>query len=72
MPKTFDDPEVRSAMADYVTAAAALDEAASIGGEARDLMDLAEAKAVAGMTLRKRLLDLGWSAPAPADQRTST
>lgn len=61
---TFDDPQLRAAMSDFVAAAAALDEASAVGGEPRDLMDLAEAKTVAGLRLRKRLTDLGWQAPA--------
>ncbi len=61
---TFDDPALRAALTDFVVAAAALDEASAVGGEARDLMDLAEAKTVAGLTLRKRLTGLGWTAPA--------
>ena len=60
---SFDDPALRSAMAAYVDVAARLDEAASVGGEARDLLDLAESKAIAGMALRKRLAEAGWTAP---------
>ena len=71
MPQTsFDDPELRSAMSTYLTAAQALDEASQVGGEARALLDLAEAKSVAGLELRKRLVSLGWT--APAGQRTTT
>ena len=66
---TFDDPDLRSAMAAYLSAARLLDEAAARGGEQRDLMDLAEAKVVAGLTLRKRLEGQGWV--APARQRSS-
>ena len=62
--RTFDDPVVRSAMADLVKAAGALDEAAHVGGQPRELVDLAEAKAMAAMRLTKRLTDLGWTAPA--------
>ena len=68
--KSFDDAEMRTAMAAYVEAANALDEASSIGDEPRRLMDLAEAKAVAAMELRKRLVDAGWT--APSGQRTAT
>ena len=60
---SFDDPALRSAMAAYVDVAARLDEAASLGSEARELLDLAESKAIAGMALRKRLTEAGWSAP---------
>jgi hypothetical protein len=68
--KSFDDAELRAAMADYLKAAGALDETSQVGAEARQLLDLAEAKAVAGMALRKQLEGLGWSAPVA--QRTST
>ena len=68
--KSFDDPELRTAMTRYVEAAQALDEASQVGGEARDLLDLAESKAMAGMALRKRLESLGWT--APTGQRTTT
>ena len=68
--KAFDDPEVRSAMAAYLEAAGSLDEASRVGDEPRALMDLAEAKAMAGMALRKRLEELGWT--APAGQRSTT
>ena len=67
---SFDDSALRSAMAAYVAAADALDAAAEIGGEARALLDLAEAKSVAGLALRKRLVALGWT--APAGQRSTT
>ena len=62
----FDDPVLRTAMGAYLEAARRLDETSSMGGEARDLLDLAETKTLAGMQLRKRLAELGWSAPAPA------
>ena len=67
---TFDDPELRRAMAAYLAAAQALDEASSVGGQPRELLDLAEAKSMAGLGLRQRLVALGWS--APAGQRTTT
>ena len=60
----FDDPGLRASMSRYLSAATALEEAAELGGEARDLVDLAEAKALSGLMLRKRLGELGWSAPA--------
>lgn len=59
----FDDAGLRAAMTDYLDAARRLDETSSVGGEARSLLDLAEAKTLAGMRLRKRLTELGWSAP---------
>ena len=70
MTQTFDDPQVRAGLSAYLTAAEALDVAASDGADARTLLDAAEAKAVAGMALRKRLVELGWTAPAP--QRSAT
>lgn len=66
---SFDDPEVRAAMTAYLQATSALDEASQVGSEARTLLDLAEAKSVAGLALRKRLIALGWT--APAGQRTT-
>ena len=69
MPQSsFEDDALRRAMARYLAACDALDDAD--GAASRDLLDLAEAKAVAGMALRKRLLDLGWTAPSA--QRTTT
>lgn len=67
--KSFDDPDLRACMAQYLAAATALDEATDIGAEPRALLDLAEAKAMAGMALRRRLGELGWSVSEP--QRTS-
>ena len=62
----FDDPALRSAMKAYLDVAERLDELSEVGGEARDLLDLAETKAIAGMALRKRLADAGWTAPVSA------
>ena len=59
----FDDPGLLASMSRYLSAATALEEAAELGGEARDLVDLAEAKALSGLMLRKRLGELGWSPP---------
>lgn len=67
---SFDDALLRGAMRRYLDACDALDAASDVGEEARQLLDLAEAKAVAGLALRKRLVDLGWH--APANQRSST
>lgn len=64
MAQALDDTQLRSAMAAYLDAAQRLDDAAGVGGEARDLLDLAEAKTLAAMQLRKRLTELGWTAPA--------
>ena len=68
--RTFDDPRLRAAMQSFLWAAQRLDDASTDGQGARELLDLAEAKSVAGMELRKRLVELGWQAPAhhPADQ----
>ena len=66
MPQTvFDDSSVRSAMRAYLAAAERLDTAAELGGgEARDLLDAAESKTMAGMQLRRALERHGWTAPA--------
>jgi hypothetical protein len=68
-PHAFDDAGLRAAMRAFLDAAGRLDEASSMGGEARNLLDLAEAKTLASMRLRKHLTELGWTAPAA--QRTS-
>ncbi|GAC1439574.1 MAG: hypothetical protein NVS3B26_03210 [Mycobacteriales bacterium] len=59
----FDDAGLRTAMRDYLDAALRLDVTSTVGGQARSLLDLAEAKTLAGMRLRKRLTELGWSVP---------
>jgi hypothetical protein len=64
----FDDAQLRSAMTAFLDAARRLDETSSVGDEARNLLDLAEAKTLAAMQLRKRLTELGWGAPVPATQ----
>jgi hypothetical protein len=61
--QVFDDPQLRAAMTAYLDAAGKLDETSSVGDEARNLLDLAETKTLAGMQLRKRLTELGWAAP---------
>ena len=64
MPQTvFDDSAVRTAMRGYLDAAERLDAAAELGGEARALLDAAEAKTIAGLQLRKALERQGWTAP---------
>lgn len=68
--KSFDDPGLRAAMTAFLDLATALDEASKVGGEPRQLLDLAEAKSMAAMSLRKQLEAQGWS--APAGQRTTT
>jgi hypothetical protein len=69
--QVFDDPALRAAMAAYLDAARRLDEISSVGDEARNLLDLAEAKTLAAMQLRKRLTDLGWAAPLAAERANS-
>ncbi len=69
MASPLDDPTLRSAMRTYLDAARALEDAAEIR-QPRELVDLAEAKALAGLLLRKRLGDLGFT--LPAGQRSST
>ncbi len=70
---SFDDPALRSAMKAYLDVADRLDELSSVGGEARELLDLAESKAIAGMALGKRLSEAGWTTPVSAavDQRVT-
>ena len=72
--RSFDDPRLRAAMKGYLEVAERLDHVADLGGEARDVLDLAEAKAVAGMALRRELQRLGWTAPngVPSDQPPAT
>ena len=59
----FDDAALRAAMTDFLDAARRLDEISAVGDEARNLLDVAEAKTLAGLQLRKRLTELGWHAP---------
>ncbi|MGZ6793772.1 MAG: hypothetical protein ACXVFV_12515 [Mycobacteriales bacterium] len=58
----FDDPALLAAMRAYVAAgdalAAATDDA--------DVLRCADAASVAGLRVRKRLLELGWTAPQPS------
>lgn len=61
--QVFDDAELRAAMTSFLDAARKLDETSAVGDEARNLLDLAEAKTLAAMQLRKRLSELGWAAP---------
>ena len=69
--KVFDDDTLRAAMRAYLDAADRLDESASVGSEARDLLDLAEHKAMAGLLLRKALEKQGWTPPARTPQGCS-
>lgn len=59
----LDDLDVRTAMAAFVAAAAKLDEASVGGAEARQLLNLAEAKTLAALQLRRELTAVGWAAP---------
>lgn len=59
----LDDTDLQAAMGTFLDSARRLDEASSGGGQARELLDLAEAKTLAAMRLRKRLAELGWVAP---------
>ncbi|MCW2545435.1 MAG: hypothetical protein JWM40_2987 [Frankiales bacterium] len=63
---SFEDPALVAAMRAFVAASDALDHAAEDG----QVIDLAQAKSMAGMAVRKRLSELGWS--SPAHQRTPT
>ena len=67
---SFDDRDLLAAMRDYLASASALDQASQVGDEPRRLLDLAEAKAIAAMSLRKQLEAQGWT--APVRQRTTT
>jgi hypothetical protein len=66
--QVFDDAELRAAMTAFLDVARRLDETSAVGDEARNLLDLAEAKTLAGLQLRKRLTELGWSAPVAAER----
>jgi hypothetical protein len=59
----FDDARLHAAMQEYVLAAEAL-QAVSPQDEPRRTLTLAEHKSLAGMALRRRLMELGWSPPA--------
>ena len=65
MSQPLDVPALRAAMAAYLEVAEKLDEAATVGGEARDLLDLAESKAIAGMALRRHLAEAGFEMQVP-------
>lgn len=56
----FDDPALLAAMRAYLAAADALAAAA----DDLEVLRGAEAASLAGLQLRKRLLELGWTAPA--------
>ncbi|MDX6256131.1 MAG: hypothetical protein QOJ11_2465 [Frankiales bacterium] len=58
----FDDARLFSALREYVQAAQALLEI-DPQDEPRRTLDLAEHKSLAGMALRRRLTELGWTPP---------
>lgn len=58
----FDDERLLHALRDYVDAAEALRGVAP-QDEPRRTLELAEHKSLAGMALRRRLLELGWTPP---------
>ena len=60
MKSSFEDPAVFAAMRDLVSAVSALEAAT----DDRQTMEAASAKSLAILTLRKRLEELGWLAPA--------
>ena len=61
----FDDPRLRGAMRAFLRAADALDEVGvtNSSDSSRDVIDRADAKTLAEMTLRKHLESVGWIAP---------
>ena len=65
----LDDQDVRTAMAAFLTAAAKLDDAAGSGAEPRQLLNLAEAKTLAALQLRRELTAVGWAAPSAQASR---
>jgi hypothetical protein len=58
----FDDTRLFAALREYVHAAEALSEI-NPQDEPRRTLDLAEHKSLAGMALRRRLAELGWTPP---------
>ena len=58
---SFDDPDLIVAMRSYVDACAALDSAQ----DDAQVLSRSDAKSLAGMRLRKKLVELGWTAPEP-------
>lgn len=68
----FDDAGLREAMRSFLAASDALADAASdaTADRSRDVIDFADQKALAAMSLRRRLEGQGWVAPqerAPAE-----
>ena len=58
----FDDARLYAALREYVLAAEALQDVTP-QDEPRRTLDLAEHKSLAGMALRRRLMEMGWSPP---------
>lgn len=62
----FDDERLYAALREYVRAAETL-AAIEPQDEPRRTLDLAEHKSLAGMALRRRLMELGWTPPRRQD-----
>jgi hypothetical protein len=62
----FDDERLLRAMRAFLAAADAL-AAAVAAGDDRAVIDRAEERAIAAMSLRRRLTDAGWTPPRRAD-----
>ena len=60
----FDDNALLGALEGYLATVQALEQAAASGSAERDLLELGQAKSLAGLVLHKRLTDLGWSPPS--------
>lgn len=60
MKSSFEDPALLASMQAFLAAVTALDAAT----DDVEVMNLSQAKSVAGMALRKQLEELGWLAPA--------
>ena len=59
----FDDARLYAALREYVLATEALQDVAP-QDEPRRTLELAEHKSLAGMALRRRLMEIGWTPPA--------
>jgi hypothetical protein len=64
----FDDAALRAAMREFIDAADRLSRVDSL--DSREILDLADRKSLAAMTLRRRLEQAGWT--APVGQRATT
>lgn len=58
----FDDDRLLAAMRDYLRSVDAVGQAVQAGDD-RALLDRAEERTIAGLALRRRLVELGWVAP---------